>query len=193
MIKNLPWAPKYSMPPLLVALLLLIVYFSPEKGKLLLTFERELILQGQWWRLLTGQWVHWGVMHTLMNIAGVWLLWLLFAEYSTGWRYLLVIVFIMLASNFGMLLFDPKIEHYVGFSGTLYGLFAWGAVHDIRHKVPFGWLLLAGVCVKVGYDVIFGAVSLVGQSADNLAVSAHLFGVVGGLLLALASYKPWRR
>src|SRR5690554_6205723 len=146
MLNNLPWAPKYSVPPLLVALLLLAVYLLPEALKLYLTFDREFIMHGQWWRLLTGQWVHWGMLHALMNIAGVWLVWLLFAEFATGWRYAVVIALIALGSNLGMLFFDARVEYYVGFSGTLYGLFAWGAVQDIRYKVPFGWLLLVGVC-----------------------------------------------
>lgn len=191
MFKNLPWAAKYTVPPLVVALLLVMVFFSPETVKLTLTFERELIIQGQWWRLVTGQWVHWGLGHVVMNVAGVWLVWLLFAEYASGWRYGVVIVFIAVASNLGMFWFDPKVEYYVGFSGTLYGLFAWGGVQDIRHKVPFGWLLLVAVVAKVVYDLMFGAVSITGVSADNLAVAAHFYGVVGGVMIGLVSNNRW--
>lgn len=183
MLKRLPWALKYTVPPIAVALLLLLIFILPETIKSTLTFERELIIQGQWWRVLTGQWVHWGTAHLLLNIAGVWLVWLLFAEFATGWRFGLTIVLIGLASNLGMLLFDPTIDYYVGFSGTLYGLFAWGAVQDIRHKMPFGWLLLFGVVAKVSYDLMFNA------SADNLAVAAHFYGVLAGPLAGLLIYS----
>ncbi len=187
LFKALPWAPKYTTPPITVALLLLFIYFLPEPTKSILTFERTLIIEGQWWRVMTGQWVHWGLGHVVMNVAGVWLVWLLFAEFATGWRYGLTLVLIGCASSIGMLLLAPSIEYYVGFSGVLYGLFAWGSVQDIKRKVPFGWLLFIGVVTKVSYELIFGTTVLIGQSADNLAVAAHFYGVVGGIVLALVN------
>lgn len=191
-LKSLPLAKQYTVPPFAVVLVLLLVFILPEPVKLLLTYERELIDQGQVWRLLTGQWVHWGFGHFAMNVAGVYLLWLLFAEYAQGSRYTLAIMGVALSSNLGMYLFDTQVAYYVGFSGTVYGLFAWGAVQDVRCKAPFGWLLLISVCAKVAYDMFVGAVSLGGTGADVLAVSAHFYGVLAGVALGLLqpSVKP---
>ncbi|HMU68031.1 MAG TPA: rhomboid family intramembrane serine protease, partial [Cellvibrionaceae bacterium] len=36
-----------------------------------LDFNPERIKQGEYWRLLTGQWVHFGFNHSLMNAAGL--------------------------------------------------------------------------------------------------------------------------
>lgn len=188
-LKSVPVAKQYTVPPVAVVLLLLLVFILPEPVKLLLTYERDLIGQGQVWRLLTGQWVHWGLGHFVMNVAGVFLLWLLFAEYAQGKRYVFAILGVAMMSNLGMYLFDSQVAYYVGFSGTIYGLFAWGAVQDVRQKAAFGWLLLIGVCAKVAYDMFVGAVSLSGSEVDALAVSAHFYGVLAGGVLGLLQ-KP---
>ena len=35
-----------------------------------LAYRRELILEGQWWRLLSGNFLHTNIWHLAMNLAG---------------------------------------------------------------------------------------------------------------------------
>lgn len=181
---RLPIAAKYSVPPLGVALLFVLVWVLPSTWQAKLTYELDLIYAGQIWRLITGQWVHLELEHLAMNLLGLLFYWLLFAEHTSGVRFIGYVLAISFCSSFGMFLFDTKIAHYVGFSGTLYGLFAWGACQDIRKKIPMGWLILVVILSKVSYDYFFHAIALFGTDAEALAVSAHFYGVLGGVLIA---------
>ena len=42
-----------------------------ESGRLALRYEREAVLQGEYWRLLTGHLVHGTWLHLLLNGAGL--------------------------------------------------------------------------------------------------------------------------
>nr|WP_228517569.1 rhombosortase [Aliidiomarina indica] len=182
----MPLERRYVLGPLGVSALLLGIFSLPESYLFQLTFEREFIAQGELWRLLTGQFVHLTWSHLILNVMGLWVMYLLFAEHISGWRYGGLVIALALASNLGMYLFDPEIHRYVGFSGVLYGLFAWGALLDVSKNIKFGWLLLIGVLFKVTWEYLQGPVELGAATVSQLATSSHFFGMVGGLTVALA-------
>lgn len=186
---QLPLNRQYTLAPILVSVLLLAVFLLPEIRLLQLTFERLAIAEGEYWRLLSGQFVHFSWGHLWLNIAGIWVMYLLYAEHAPSWRYPLVVCVLALASNLGMYFFAPEIEAYVGFSGVLYGLFAWGAVIDIHKGVKLGWLLFIGVMIKVSWEYFIGPVQLGAVTVSNLAVSAHFFGALGGVILAFLQIR----
>jgi rhomboid family GlyGly-CTERM serine protease len=185
---ELPGSPALVAPTLVLLGVLALVYLLPEPLRLLLAWDRAAIHAGEPWRLLTGQFVHLGAGHLLLNMLGVGLAWLLFAEHMPGWRYLPVVVIVAAGAGVGMYLFAPQVHYYAGFSGALYGMFAWGAVQDIRRKVPLGWLVLIVVVAKAGYEQWAGPIPLGGRAPDNLAVAAHFHGVATGLLLAAGQW-----
>ncbi|MCH8491661.1 MAG: rhombosortase [Idiomarina sp.] len=185
---NIPLNRTYTLAPILVSVLLLAVFLLPEAWLFQLTYERPHIQAGQWWRLLTGQFVHLSWGHVAINIAGIWVMYLLYAEHAAGWRYIAVVALLALASNLGMYWFAENITYYVGFSGVLYGLFAWGALRDVQQRIKLGWLLLVGIVAKVTWEYCYGPVSIGPATADDLAVAAHFYGVVGGLLVAITSW-----
>ncbi|RUO35245.1 rhombosortase [Aliidiomarina sanyensis] len=180
----LPLERRYVLGPIGVSALLFLIYVVPDAWRFQLTFERDLIEAGEYWRILTGQLVHLDISHLVLNILGVWVMFLLFAEHAPRWHYVAVVTLLALFSNLGMLWFAPEIDRYVGFSGVLYGLFAWGALLDVYKKVRFGWILLIGVLLKVTWEYIAGPVALGAASTANLATAAHFFGMVGGLFVA---------
>lgn len=187
---NLPTQKQYVVPPLVVACVLIFIYFLPQSIRFELAFMREEILAGEWWRIITGQFVHARFPHLLLNLAGVFVIWLLFAERATPRQYAAAVLFIACSCMLGTLIASPQIEQYVGFSGALYGLFSWGAVRDIRAGHKLSWLLLALVCGKVAYDYFVGPVSLGDVETEVLATPTHLFGVFSGLLLAVVQRLP---
>jgi rhomboid protease GluP len=56
-----------------------------------------LLEQGEWWRLLTAQFLHWGVMHLFFNMMGLWFLGPLVENLIGSMRY----VFAYIASGVG--------------------------------------------------------------------------------------------
>jgi rhomboid family GlyGly-CTERM serine protease len=189
---DLPRSRELVLPTLALIGLLTIIYLLPEPLRLALAWDREAIHAGQAWRLVTGQFVHLAGGHLLMNVLGIGLAWLLFAEYLPGWRYFPVVVIVATGASIGMYAFAPQVHHYAGFSGALYGLFCWGAVQDIRRKVALGWLVLVVVVAKAGYEQWAGPVPLGARAPDNLAVAAHFYGVATGLVLAAGQWG-WAR
>lgn len=189
---DLPDSRELVAPTVGLLCVLALVYLLPEPLRLLLAWDRVAIHAGEPWRLLTGQFVHLGAGHLLLNMLGVGLAWVLFAEHLPGWRYPSVVVIVAAGAGLGMYAFAPHVHYYAGFSGALYGMFAWGAVQDIRRNVPLGWLVLVVVVAKAGYEQWAGPIPLGGRTPDNLAVAAHFHGVATGLLLAAGQWC-WSR
>lgn len=185
---ELPLAHRYFWPSLGVVLLLCILFILPENLLNSLLFERDAINAGQLWRLITGQFIHLTLPHLIINIAGIVMIWLLFAEHTAGVRFLWLLPLLALGSSTGMWLFSPHIAYYVGFSGVLYGLFTWGALQDTLQRQPFARVLLIVIFAKASYEFAFTPIQFTPVSANPLATAAHFFGVLSALLIAGIHY-----
>lgn len=148
-----------------------------------LAYRRDNILEGQWWRLLSGNFLHTNIWHLAMNLAGLWVIVLLFEQHYSAKTVALLVLSLGLMQGFGLLIFFPNTLGYVGLSGLLHGLFVYGAVQDICKGLKMGYLLTLGVILKVTYEQSFGAsqevTSLIGA---RVATEAHLIGVVSGFI-----------
>lgn len=149
-------------------------------------YDRALIRAGEWWRLLTGNLVHLGWYHLLMDGTALLLIWTLFGRCYRLWQWSAIILAALLSVSIGLYLFDPRLAWYVGLSGMLHGIYAAGTVAVARRDKPraalFG-LLLAG---KLVWEQLHGAaattVALIGGA---VVVDAHLYGAVAGLAAGL--------
>jgi len=149
-----------------------------------LNYDVSALVQGQWWRLLSAHLLHTNLYHLLLNLAGLFLLWALHGEYYQHKNSLFLILLCSLGTATGLLVFSD-LTHYVGLSGTLHGLFAWGVIQDIKRGYKTGWLLLAGVVIKLLQEQFYGG-SIATESLiqARVAVDAHLYGALSGLLAA---------
>ncbi|NRA52641.1 MAG: rhombosortase [Gammaproteobacteria bacterium] len=158
-----------------------------------LEFNHELISNGQYWRLLTGNFLHTNGWHLLFNLAGLVLLHLLFGQYFSA-RSLLGFTIIN-ASSVGLLLyfFSPDITYYVGLSGYLHGLFVVGCLSEIDHGIKTSYLLLGAIAAKIYYEQTSGASAQMSELINaNVAVDAHLYGAIAALPIFLV-YWLYRR
>ncbi len=88
--------------------------------------------QGQYWRLVTADWLHFGVMHILFNGLAILYLGRMCEElYGTGWfffMYVLTGIGAFVAAHVGH-------DHVTaGASGSIFGLIGLGGVYAWRHK-----------------------------------------------------------
>jgi len=158
-----------------------------------LEFNRELINNGELWRLLTGNFLHTNSWHLLFNVAGLVLLQLLFGQYFTAKA--LVWFTVINASAVGLLLFyfSPDIIYYVGLSGYLHGLFVAGCLREIQSGIKTSYLLLFGVTGKIYYEQTSGASAQMSELINaNVAVDAHLYGAIAALPM-FGAYWLYRR
>ena len=149
-----------------------------------LRWERSLIDRGQWWLLLTGNFVHLGQSHLWMNIAGFILVVALVWSHFSAAQWLLVILFSSMVVGVGLWFFNPEVTGYVGFSGALHGLILAGCLADLRTYPKSAAILLTLVIAKLAWEQIAGPLPGSESTAGgSVLVDSHLYGAIGGAII----------
>ncbi len=152
-----------------------------------LVFKRDAISHGQWWRIISGNFVHTNYPHLALNLTGWWIMGLLFFDSFQGKKILLSTFFLSIFTGTCLYWFSTSLEWYAGFSGVLYGLFLVGAITAILQKdYLFGIAVALLIIGKVLWGVFLGesesSVELIGVP---VATDAHLFGITGAIIVGL--------
>ena len=79
---------KHSLAPLGVVLISVLLMLVEPTSNDWFAYSREQLAEYQWWRLITGHFLHTNGMHLVLNITGVVLLWALHGHYFSNVRYL---------------------------------------------------------------------------------------------------------
>lgn len=159
-----------------------------------LRYERVAIFGGEAWRLVTGQFVHLGMSHLLLNLAGLAMTGWLFGPALRASQWLLLLAGSWLAICAGFLLLEPQLAWYVGLSGILHGLLLGAAVLDRGLEGRVRVLLIAGILAKLAWEQWAGALPLTAEAAGGpVVVDAHLYGGLGGLVAAIPMWRRDRR
>jgi len=132
---------KYALMPLIIAVISGVLFLFQEYTLPVLEFSRSAIEHGEWWRLITGNFMHSNHWHLLLNLGGL-LLATLLVGHLFSWQHFLSL-FISNGLMVGVLIyyFNPDISYYVGLSGYLHGLFIYGALLGIYRAVYLKQLL----------------------------------------------------
>lgn len=179
---------RYGLGLLLTCAALLLPELGGETGRALLRYDRVGLAAGQWWRLLTAHLIHLDLEHAALNSLGLVLMWALFARDYRPRQWILITLTAMAAIDAGLWLRDSTVDWYVGSSGALHGVMAAGTLAHLRRRDLDGWILAAFIIVKLGYEQSAGALPF-SESGPGVVVDAHLYGTLGGALLA-AFLKP---
>ena len=181
----LPFLKKFAIPLILSHICITLIFALPESS-LWLSYDREAVSAGEFWRFLTPNFVHLGVTHTLLNLAGLWFTMLLFIHLLNLKDWLLWFLILFVANIVGLHLWVPELQNYVGMSGALYGLIAAAAVAELRLGIKISGLLLLIVGVKIFAPQIFGVESSYNEwLGGNVIEEAHVIGFLEGIILGL--------
>ncbi len=165
----------------LLAAVLVLLWLTGETGRELLRYERTAVLQGQYWRLVTGHLVHGSGQHLLLNAVGLGLIAALFPREYTVRGWLLILASSVVIIDLGFVFLEPQLAWYVGLSGVLHGALAAGAIGWWRHESkPLALALTAVLVGKLAWEQWHGALPLSGDMP--VVVDAHLYGAIGGAL-----------
>lgn len=187
-MKHFPLSKQHTIIVIMVALLSLSAFIFNNTSSDFLVYQQNLITQGELWRILTGHFFHTNGYHLLLNLAALILLWALHGQYYTVKNYTLLFLTSAIVCSLGLYFFSPSIIQYVGLSGVLHGVFVWGALMDIKHNEKTGYLLFIGAWLKIAHEQFYGASSDVSSLIEaNVAIDAHLWGAIGGLLFYIIS------
>ncbi len=142
-----------------------------------------LMMQGEWWRLVTAGFLHGGILHILMNM---WVLFDLGAQteemYGTS-RYL-AIYFVGTVTGFLASFFWAPMVPSVGASAGICGLIGAMIALGVRDRTSFGADIRKFYMRWVIYLLIFG---LLFPQTDN---AAHLGGLAGGFAVGYVAGTP---
>lgn len=173
-------------PPLCLILFLLLTELLGDSGREWFEYRRVAIAEGEWWRLLTGNFVHLGWYHWALNELGLVVLVLLCPERLSPLVWARRVLLLGLGMSLCLYFFVPGLSSYVGLSGVIHGLFVLGLMPQVLRKdlIALGCLLyLLG---KIGYELYAGApVSDEQAIGGSVVVESHLYGSICALLYGL--------
>lgn len=182
LLRRLNFDGAYGIALLAVCALLALIELGGEASRSALAYDRRALASGEVWRLVTAHFVHLDVEHMMLNVFGVVLMWALFArDYSPG-RWLAIYLFSGLAISAGLWFLDPGVPWYVGASGAQHGILAAGTLALVRRGDFIRWVLAAILVAKLSYERFAGAMPF--QETGETIVNAHLYGAVGGIVIA---------
>ena len=152
----------------------------------MLRYSREGVAHGQLWLLLTGNFVHLGWSHLVLNLAGLLMVWWFYDdEFSVG-EWLWIVLVSGLFVTVGLYFLDPQLIWYVGLSGLLHGLFIAGGIRLLGRDTRFAVLLLALFAAKLSWEQMVGSLPGTSDMAGGpVVVDSHLYGAIGGAVAAL--------
>lgn len=185
--------------PAAIAVLALAVMVGGLLPMLSLRYERDAILAGEVWRLVTGHLVHLNWSHFALNVGGLVLIWLLFGARLTQAQWLIVLLACALGVSAGLFALHPELNWYVGLSGVLHGLFVAGALGGLYSGYRAEWLLLGLLALKLAWEQLSGPLPGTEELAGGMViVDAHLYGALTGLatgllLRVLYPHPAWQR
>lgn len=155
-----------------------------------LSLDRSAVAQGQVWRLLSGNLVHFGWAHTAMNIAAFLLCSFgLLSHYSLT-RFSSLLLLCCLAVGVGIYGLNPEYGTYAGLSGAIHGLIVAGLLHSKLHPLWLRILALGIVLIKLWQEQSphYQASDLQNLIPVPVATDAHLYGAVAGLVFVIADW-----
>jgi rhomboid protease GluP len=144
-------------------------------------------LRGQWWRLLTAQFLHFGLIHVGFNAMALWQLGPLAERLFGRWHFLLLFLLAGIGGGFGTLLWHPQVNS-AGASGAIFGLI--GGLLAFVSRRDLGVPLALVNNLRRSF-ITFGGFSLVaGFLLPGVDNAAHVGGLATGYVLGLALARP---
>ncbi len=133
------------------------------------------VAHGDWWRLLTAAFLHYGPIHLLMNMLALyWFGSLLERRIGSG-RFLMLYLVSGLAGSAGALVFDPTTPT-VGASGAIFGILGAGLIMEhVQRDYVFGGSALGIIVINLVFTF----------SIANISIGGHIGGLIGGAAATL--------
>jgi len=131
--------------------------------------------QGDWWRLLTSAFLHYGPLHLALNMYFLYLVGTPVEQYLGRARFLLLYLVSGLSGAAGALVFNPT-SATVGASGAIFGILGGAVVLERQRAYVLGGSALGLIVINLVFSFVL----------PNISIGGHIGGLVGGALCMLA-------
>ncbi len=137
------------------------------------------IRDGEIWRLLTGEFFHGSILHLLVNMYSLYVIGSQVENFFGKAKYLLIYIFSAVTASALSIILNINTAS-IGASGAIFGLTGALLYFGYYYRVYFGNALISQIVPIIIINLIFGFTI---PGIDNYA---HIGGLIGGLLLAMA-------
>jgi membrane associated rhomboid family serine protease len=138
-------------------------------------FAGQGVAHGQWWRLVTGGFLHENILHIGFNMLVLYYLGVLLEPAIGHVKFAVIYAVSLLTGSLGALLVSPHVLT-VGASGAVFGVMGAAAVELWARKIP---LMQSGVGALILINLVFSF------SVPDISWGGHVGGLIGGTLAAL--------
>ncbi|SCG36788.1 Membrane associated serine protease, rhomboid family [Micromonospora siamensis] len=138
------------------------------------------VADGDWYRLVTAMFLHYGLVHLLLNMWALWVLGRTLEAALGPLRFLALYLIAGLGGNVAVYLFSPANQPSAGASTAIFGLFA--AIFVIMRRLGRDTSAIVPILVV---NLIFTF------TVPGISIAGHLGGLVVGALMGLVlAYAP---
>jgi membrane associated rhomboid family serine protease len=146
------------------------------------------VAEGQYWRLFTAMFLHFGVIHLLVNLYSLFILGTILEREIGRGRYLALYLLSGLAASAASYMFGPLITLSAGASGAIFGIFgAVFAVNYRRRHTAAGALAMRSMVQIIVLNVVINILL-----ASYLDWRAHVGGAIAGAIMGFGFAAPGR-
>jgi rhomboid protease GluP len=139
----------------------------------LLAQENDLVLAGAYWQLFTSMFVHFGFTHIIFNMFALYYFGRLNESAFTTPKFLAIYFASGLLGSVMTLILLPAATVSGGASGAIFGLVG-------------SYVAVARKAQHMGFALIYAVILFLQSSLlPGVNIFAHLFGLIGGLVLGL--------
>lgn len=144
-----------------------------------------LIIEGEWWRLITPVFLHIGFLHLIMNSLALYYMGPLVERIFGNSRFILIYLFAGFAGALASFALSPNIS--AGASGAIFGCFGALLYFGVIYPKLFFRTMGMNILVVIGINLAFGFTI---QGIDN---AGHIGGLIGGFLASGVLHIPKRK
>jgi len=140
-------------------------------------------LSGDWWRLITNVFIHFGIIHIVMNTYAFYMVGVFLEPMLGKTRYITAYLCTGVLASIASLWWHKEGVNSAGASGAIFGLYGVFLALLFTNLIPKQMrnALLQSIGIFVVYNLIYGTKS----GVDN---SAHIGGLVSGLIIGFIYY-----
>lgn len=180
---------------LIVMLLITATTWLPESTIDSLALIATKVDQGEWWRIITSQFVHVGFNHTLLNIVGYLIISAAFREDVSAKEEAIALLFSVIGVGLGIYWLSDDIQWYVGLSGAVYGILCHNLIIGWRRSAILSLFFTVFLIGKFIYEHLIAGPDTVTASfiGAQVAIDSHLYGAITGVVTGLISFFLFHR
>jgi membrane associated rhomboid family serine protease len=145
-----------------------------------------LTLGGQWWRLLTSVFLHFGLLHVAFNMLALYVNGLMAERIFGSVRYLVIYLVAGLAGSIASLLWHPVVNG-AGASGAIFGILGALLAFFVKRE---GGVPASVIKAQRNSAMIFIAYNLLNGARQGIDNAAHIGGLSAGFVMGFLLSRP---